>query len=575
MSPRRRYYTSRSPSMDSHQCCGYHHARYRADHHRNQSKEATPVQRSKQPTKQPSPTPSTSTSKPKNASPTRPDPQAPEPDNSDVESDASSDSMQSMSSPGSPASDIAKPADLSPSDGAKTYLDLVANMASALNVKLTSDAPKVTDVVHDLVHSDLPAGSFLPMLPVHLDAIKEAWDKPASIPPTSKRIESLYKIQATESKFLFSHPAPNSMIVHSSSKSKQTRHPADLMELNHSLPRNWSIPADPFVGLQLLLRFKLLFVPLYCLLVVVACLGNSFLVLCIVADHKLHNATNFFLGNLSVGDLLMCLACVPLTVSYAFEHRGWLFGPTMCHAVVLLQAATVYVSVLSLTAIAVDRYVVVAYPVRRRMALRYCRLVVAAIWVASLALAVPPALHSTYLDLSSIGHELFICEELWDQMETQRLVYSCAMLFISYMVPLLAVTVSYCSILAHLRRRGIPDLASSNQSQWNRQKRKTFILLVVSVLTFAFCWMPLQVLNLVRDLDPNFAILSKRYINVAQVSCHFVAMTSACYNPFIYASLHRKFRAHLRSYFCRGKDGRGESVHADSCNARVRGTTAV
>nr|XP_056703558.1 prolactin-releasing peptide receptor-like [Euleptes europaea] len=347
------------------------------------------------------------------------------------------------------------------------------------------------------------------------------------------------------------------------------------MEPNHTLARNWSIPEDPFVGLQLLLWFKPLFVPLYCLLVVVACLGNSFLVLCVAADHKLHNATNFFLGNLSLGDLLMCLACVPLTVSYAFEPRGWLFGPAMCHAVVLLQAATVYVSVLSLTAIAVDRYVVVAYPVRRRMALRYCGLVVAAIWVASLALAVPPALRSIYLDLSSIGHELFICEELWDGMEAQRLAYSCATLFVSYMVPLLAVTVSYCSISAHLRRRCIPGLAGSNQSQWNRQKRKTFILLVVSALTFALCWMPLQVLNLVRDLDPDFSILSKKYINVAQLSCHLVAMSSACYNPFIYASLHRKFRAHLRGYFCCGKDGRGKAGHAGPCDNLARGTTAV
>ncbi|XP_054854932.1 prolactin-releasing peptide receptor-like [Eublepharis macularius] len=352
------------------------------------------------------------------------------------------------------------------------------------------------------------------------------------------------------------------------------------MESNHTPPRNWSLPEDAFVGLQLLLQFKPLFVPLYCLLVVVACLGNSFLVLCIVADQKLHNATNFFLGNLSVGDLLMCLTCVPLTVSYAFEHRGWLFGPVMCHSVVLLQATTVYVSVLSLTAIAVDRYVVVAYPVRRRMALRYCGLVVAAIWMVSLALAVPPALYSTYLDLSSTGHELFICEELWDRMETQRLAYSCAMLFISYMVPLLAVTVSYCSISVHLHRRGIPGLADPNRGQWNRQKRKIFLLLVVSVLAFAFCWMPLQVLNLVRDLDPNFSILSKRYINVAQVSCHFAAMTSACYNPFIYASLHRKFRAHLRGYFCckkgkRGKTPSSKPIRASSCNTFAHDTTAV
>ncbi|XP_062995826.1 prolactin-releasing peptide receptor-like [Elgaria multicarinata webbii] len=354
-----------------------------------------------------------------------------------------------------------------------------------------------------------------------------------------------------------------------------------MMAANGSQPWNWTLPEDPFVGLQLLLRFQPLFVPLYCLLVVVACLGNSFLVLCIVANPKLHTATNVFLGNLSAGDLLMCLACVPLTVSYAFERRGWLFGQAMCHGVILLQAATVYVSVFSLAAIALDRYVVVVYPVRRRIPMRSCGLVVAGIWLASLVLAAPPSVHSAYLDLSSTGHDLFICEEFWSHREAQRLAYSCAMLLVSYLVPLSAVTISYCSILAHLRRRSISGLANPSRVQWNKQKRKTFVLLLVSILAFCLCWLPLQVLNLLRDLDPDFSILSKRYINVAQLTCHFTAMTSACYNPFIYASLHRKFRAHLRHLFCPRKSGQerpvrpSESTRGNACLGHILDTTRV
>lgn len=126
---------------------------------------------------------------------------------------------------------------------------------------------------------------------------------------------------------------------------------------------NHSDPLDMFSGMELLLHFKPLFLPLYCLLVAVAGIGNSFLLACILADKKLHNATNFFIGNLAAGDLLMCLSCVPLTASYAFDSRGWAFGRPLCHLVPLLQCATVFASVLSLTAIAVDRYIVVG---RRR-----------------------------------------------------------------------------------------------------------------------------------------------------------------------------------------------------------------
>lgn len=138
-----------------------------------------------------------------------------------------------------------------------------------------------------------------------------------------------------------------------------TSHETGRLENSKSHGLNHSNPLDMFIGTELLLRFKPLFLPLYCLIVVVAGVGNSFLLACILTDKKLHNATNFFIGNLAAGDLLMCLTCVPLTVSYAFDSHGWTFGRSLCHLVPLLQCATVFASVFSLTAIAVDRYIVV------------------------------------------------------------------------------------------------------------------------------------------------------------------------------------------------------------------------
>ncbi|XP_048831670.1 prolactin releasing hormone 2 receptor [Brienomyrus brachyistius] len=304
--------------------------------------------------------------------------------------------------------------------------------------------------------------------------------------------------------------------------------------------------SSSFTGLDLLFDLKPLFIPLYAMLVIVACCGNLLLLLLIVFNKKLHSTTNFLIGNLALADLVMCLFCVPLTAAYAFDLRGWVFGRLMCHFVTLMQVATVFVAVLSLTAIAVDRYVVVAYPIRRRLGRRFCWSLVVGIWVCALALSVPTGLHTGYLDLSEAGHHMAICEEFWQGQERGRLIYSCAVLLLSYFVPLAAVSVSYCAISHHLRRRSMPGaVAASSREKWGRKKRKTFQLLLVSVLCFAFSWLPLQVVNLIRDLDPDFSILGKNHINVIQVSCHLLAMSSACYNPFIYASLHDKFRSYL------------------------------
>ncbi|XP_061683739.1 7 transmembrane receptor domain-containing protein [Syngnathoides biaculeatus] len=334
--------------------------------------------------------------------------------------------------------------------------------------------------------------------------------------------------------------------------SDNTSHRADqgVVAGSKSQVLNQSDPLDMFIGMELLLHFKPLFMPLYCLVVVIAGVGNSFLLTCILLDKKLHNATNFFIGNLAAGDLLMCLSCVPLTMSYAFDSQGWAFGSPLCHLVPLVQCATVFASVLSLTAIAVDRYVVLAHPVRRRISLWGCGAVTLAIWLLSLALAAPPSFYTHYFDLRPSGVDLVVCEEFWPESGNLRLLYSCFILITSYMIPLLSVSISYCAIGVSLKRYSVPGEQTSRMRHWKQKRRKTFSLLMASVLAFALCWLPLQVLNLLLDLDPDCDIISKRYINVLQVCCHLVAMSSACYNPFIYASLHSKVRKHLRGYLC-------------------------
>jgi len=258
------------------------------------------------------------------------------------------------------------------------------------------------------------------------------------------------------------------------------------------------LSAPSFTGLDLLFSLKLLFIPLYSAVVLIACAGNLLLLFLIWRNKKRYNTTNFLISNLALVDLVMCLFCVPLTASYAFNRRGWVFGYHMCHFVTVMQSAAVYAAVLSLMAIAVDRYVVVAYPIRKRAGCQFCGGLVVLIWLSSLALSTPIAQHTVYLDLHAAGLEMTVCEEFWDGQEQGRLIYSCFSLFFSYFVPLAAVSISYCAISYHLKKRttsgliACPQLRSA-RAAWSRRRRKTFCLLLVSVLCFAFSWLPLQV----------------------------------------------------------------------------------
>lgn len=120
-----------------------------------------------------------------------------------------------------PDSDTSKAGNLSLTDGSRSYVDILTRMPKALDLKMTTEVSKTTDFIHKLVQLNLPAYTLLPVLPVHLEGLKEAWEKPASVPPISKRLDTLYKVQPQDANFLVSHPPATSVIVHSASKFKQ------------------------------------------------------------------------------------------------------------------------------------------------------------------------------------------------------------------------------------------------------------------------------------------------------------------------------------------------------------------
>ncbi|RVE65751.1 hypothetical protein OJAV_G00119690 [Oryzias javanicus] len=101
-----------------------------------------------------------------------------------------------------------------------------------------------------------------------------------------------------------------------------------------SVQSNSTNLSSQFADVALLQTFKPLIIPCYVLVVMVGVFGNYLLLYVICRTRKMHNVTNFFIGNLAFSDMLMCVTCVPFTLAYAFNPH-----------------------VFTLTAIAVDRWV--------------------------------------------------------------------------------------------------------------------------------------------------------------------------------------------------------------------------
>uniref|UniRef100_A0A674JSN0 Prolactin releasing hormone receptor n=1 Tax=Terrapene triunguis TaxID=2587831 RepID=A0A674JSN0_9SAUR len=274
-----------------------------------------------------------------------------------------------------------------------------------------------------------------------------------------------------------------------------------------------------FQSLQLVHQLKAPIILLYAAVEVVGMVGNCLLVHVIAQVKKMHNVTNFLIGNLAGSDVAMCATCIPLTLAYIFEPRGWIFGSTMCYFIFFMQPVTVYVSVFTLATVVVDRYIVIVHPLRRRISLQLGAYVVLFIWILSGCLALPAMAHTYYVELGQ--QEITLCKEFWGEQEHQRQTYALFLLLITYLCPLLAILVSYTKFSLKLKNRVMP----------------------VGVV-FGVCWLPLHTFNLIRDININ--AMDAYYFSLVQLLCHWLAMSSACYNPFIYAWLHDSFREELK-----------------------------
>ncbi|CAF99282.1 unnamed protein product, partial [Tetraodon nigroviridis] len=298
-----------------------------------------------------------------------------------------------------------------------------------------------------------------------------------------------------------------------------------------------------FADVALLQTFKPLIIPSYVLVVAVGVFGNYLLLYVICRARKMHNVTNFFIGNLAFSDMLMCVTCVPFTLAYAFNPRGWVFGRSMCYVVFLVQPVTVYVSVFTLTAIAVDRYHATVHPLKKRTSVATCASVLVGIWLLSCSLVGPAILHTYHVEFKDEGFT--ICEEFWLGQERERRAYAYSTLLVTYVLPLSAVFVSYLCITVKLRKCVAPGHRSQSQTGAHQaRKRKIFRLVALLVSAFAVCWLPIHVFNVLRDIDIH--LINKRYFLLIQLLCHLCAMSSSCCNPFLYAWLHDRFRAELR-----------------------------
>ena len=123
----------------------------------------------------------------------------------------------------------------------------------------------------------------------------------------------------------------------------------------------------------------------YSLLIVIGAAGNLLVVYAVVRQPAMRTVRNVFIINLAVSDLLLCVVTMPLTMMEVLSNT-WQLGnsPFLCKMVGSLQAISIFVSTMSIAAIALDRYQLIVYPTQSSCQEAGALAILVAIWVVRL-----------------------------------------------------------------------------------------------------------------------------------------------------------------------------------------------
>ncbi|KAF7670309.1 hypothetical protein LDENG_00272010 [Lucifuga dentata] len=286
---------------------------------------------------------------------------------------------------------------------------------------------------------------------------------------------------------------------------------------------------------------KALLVAAYSLIIVISLFGNILVCHVVVKNKRTQSATSFFIMNLAVADIFITVLNTPFTL-VRFVNSTWVFGRTMCHISRFVQYCSLHVSTLTLTAIALDRRQVILHPLRPRMSLMQGGVWVAVIWIMASCFSLPHAIYQKLLTFTySKEKERSLCVPDFPEPSDVYWQYIDLLTFILlYMLPLLIITAAYTTVACRLwRHNTIGDTTTAQHATQRKKRRRTLAMLLLVVAVFAVCWFPL---NCYVVLLSSQAIHSS---NALYFCFHWLAMSSTCYNPFIYCCLNPIFRQEL------------------------------
>uniref|UniRef100_A0A674HYX6 Opsin 4 n=1 Tax=Terrapene triunguis TaxID=2587831 RepID=A0A674HYX6_9SAUR len=278
-------------------------------------------------------------------------------------------------------------------------------------------------------------------------------------------------------------------------------------------------------------------------------LGNFLVIYAFCRSRSLRTPANMFIINLAISDFLMSITQAPIFFTTSL-HKRWIFGKKGCELYAFCGALFGITSMITLMAIALDRYFVITRPLASIvvMSKKKALIILLGVWLYSLAWSLPP-----FFGWSAYVPEGLLTSCSWDYVTFTPSVRAYTMLLFCFVffIPLIAIIYSYVFIFKAIKNtnEAVQNIGSDankvSQRQYQRMKNewKMAKIALIVILLYVISWAPYSVVALVAFA--GYSHLLTPFMNTVPA---VIAKASAIHNPIIYAITHPKYRMAIAKY---------------------------
>ncbi|KAK7075553.1 Melanopsin [Halocaridina rubra] len=284
--------------------------------------------------------------------------------------------------------------------------------------------------------------------------------------------------------------------------------------------------------------------------------GNGLVIYLFMKSKELKSPANILIVNLALSDLIMLTTNFPPFAYNCFMGGKWMFSAFFCELYAALGAVTGVCSIWSLVMISWDRYNIICNSfngpkLTKGKAMGMCLFC----WAMAIGWALPPF----------FGWGKYIPEGILDSCSYDYISqdfntksYNMCIIFFDFCFPATIIIGSYVfivkAIYAHekamreqAKKMNVSNLRS-NEAESQRAEIRIAKTAIANVCLWFACWAPYACIT-IQGVSGNYQNITPLVTMLPAL----LAKSASCYNPFVYAISHPKYRLAITKHmpwFC-------------------------